>query len=261
MDSAVPRWQRASVGCSHGLLGVLQVSGGCHFQASHVSRVLKSNADGISRWDCADVYAKLCVASPHHLLAGIDVRSRGFATVILGVGFAFFRDLLRQRLRELSWDFWAHEGSFGRSWCVCRRFWTRGRWSTEEFSGCCAILRMRILCWVHHVGGSSAGHPIFRRLSGAGELETHHPLIRNAMTGVARRHAAIGTQQRVQRLVPWGVLKAGGRLVPGWGWLVDECRIWLCVRCFFSTRSSELFAVSRSASCRGGVAFFGGGST
>lgn len=47
------------------LLGVLEVSSGWHFQASHVSGVLNSLADGISRWDPVDMRANLFGACPH----------------------------------------------------------------------------------------------------------------------------------------------------------------------------------------------------
>ena len=46
------------------LLGVLGVSSAWHFQASHVSGVLNSLADGIPRWNPHDVHANLCDASP-----------------------------------------------------------------------------------------------------------------------------------------------------------------------------------------------------
>ncbi|CAN0128875.1 unnamed protein product, partial [Pylaiella littoralis] len=114
------------------------------------------------------------------------------------------------------------------------------------------------------LAGHLAAVQSFHRLSCSGELDTGHPLICNALKGVARGHADVGTQQRVRQPVRWGVLKAGGKLVPAWGSGGRVLFLVLCASFFFLTRSSEMFAVSRSAMHevhglrRGDVAFFQG---
>lgn len=83
----------------------------------------------------------------------------------------------------------------------------------------CSCLVCRVYCigvglakQNHHL--RPACREVFHRLSGAVELDTGHPLLlRNALQGVARGHAGIGTQQRLWRPVSWAVLTGGAGLV------------------------------------------------
>lgn len=67
------------------------------------------------------------------------------------------------------------------------------------------------------IAGHLSAVKFFHRLAGAAELDTRHPLVREALRGIARGHAEEGTQQRLRRPLPLGVLKRGVDLVPQWG--------------------------------------------
>lgn len=86
------------------MLGALEVSSGWFFRASHVSGVLNSLADGISRWNPADVHANLCAASPHIPWQAVDLGRKGRELCSSVLGSNSCAAHLRQHLRELTWD-------------------------------------------------------------------------------------------------------------------------------------------------------------
>ena len=105
----------------------------------------------------------------------------------------------------------------------------------------------------------------FHRSSRGFELNTAHPLLRNALKGSARSHAVAGSQPRVRRPVSWPMLLAGEYLAQTWG--VGGRVLWLALGAsfFFLTRAAEMFAETSTRMHeiyglrRGGVAFFRGG--
>ena len=87
------------------MLGVIEVSSGWLFQSSHVPGVLNSLADGISRWDPADIHANLCAAAPSVRWQEVELSqaSQDLCSAVLGT--ASSADHLRRRLKELTWAF------------------------------------------------------------------------------------------------------------------------------------------------------------
>lgn len=114
------------------------------------------------------------------------------------------------------------------------------------------------------IAGHLSAIKYYHRLVGGIELDTQHPLIRNALKGVTRGHAEVGTQQRLRLPVSWAVLQAGAGLVPTWGVGGRLMFLALGASFFFLTGASEMFAMSVShmhaahGLRRGDVAFFAG---
>ena len=87
---------------------------------------------------------------------------------------------------------------------------------------------------------------LFHRSSRGFELDTSHPLLRNALKGSARSHAVAGLQPRVRRQVSWSMLLGGEHLAQTWG--AGGRALWLALGAsfFFLTRAAEMFAKTRT---------------
>ena len=80
----------------------------------------------------------------------------------------------------------------------------------------------------------------FHRVERAVDLDIHHSLIKNALMGLKRSHAVVGSQQRVRRPVSLSVLMDGEHLSMSWGPGGRVLWMGLCASFFFLTRSSEM---------------------
>ena len=108
---------------------------------------------------------------------------------------------------------------------------------------------------------------LFHRVPSSLELDTRHPFIRNALKGVARGHAQVGTQQQVRSPIALSVLRGGMTLIHQWRVGGRELFWALGDSFFFRTRASKMFAASKKAMHaeyglkRGDVLLRSGGST
>lgn len=86
------------------LLGVLEVASGWNFQASHVPGVLNSTADGISRWNRADVHTNLVNSAPNIPWQEVELGGTGRALCSSVLDSSSCGAQLRCRLSVLIWD-------------------------------------------------------------------------------------------------------------------------------------------------------------
>ena len=162
----------------------------------------------------------------------------------------FGRGLVRNAIAPSSAR--TYEGYFG-SWVQFRREINRGVflscqddaihnvWSLIEYIGF-AYARKGLRS--NAVASHLAAVAYFHRVERAVDLDIHHSLIKNALMGLKRSHAVVGSQQRVRRPVSLSMLMDGEHLSVSWG--IGGRVLWmgLCASFFFLTRSPEMFADS-----------------
>ena len=85
----------------------------------------------------------------------------------------------------------------------------------------------------------------FHCISRGFEIDTTHPVIANALKGVARLRADVGNQATVRRPVSWDMLLAGEELIPTWRAGSRVLWVALCGSFCLLTRASEMFAETR----------------
>ena len=90
------------------LLGVLEVSSGWHFEATHVRGIHNAAADGISCWGCGSVLDNSGAVRPNIPWQGRELGTIGIS-LCTSVLASDLRDTpLRPRLNELSWGILEH---------------------------------------------------------------------------------------------------------------------------------------------------------
>ena len=91
------------------LLGVLDVSSGWKFEASHVRGIHNAAADGISRWDRGSVVDNLCAVRPNISWQAREVGTIGIPLCTSVLASDSCDTPLGPRLNELIWGILAHE--------------------------------------------------------------------------------------------------------------------------------------------------------
>ena len=90
------------------LLGVLDVSSGWKFEASHVRGIHNAAADGISRWDCGSVLDNLRAVRSYIPWQIRELGTIGMSLCTLVLASDSCDTPSRPRLNELVWGILAH---------------------------------------------------------------------------------------------------------------------------------------------------------
>ena len=95
------------------LLGVLEVSSGWHFEATHVRGIHNATADGISRWDRGSVLDNWRAVRPNILLQVWELGTIGICLFTSVLASHTCDTPLWLRLNELFWGILEHEKTVG----------------------------------------------------------------------------------------------------------------------------------------------------
>ena len=97
------------------------------------------------------------------------------------------------------------------------------------------------------ISGHLSAIKFFYRVSSSLELDTRRHLIRDALKGVARGHAQVGTQQQVRRHIASSIIRVGVTLIPPCEMDGRALVLALAVSSVFLARAFKMCAVSKNA--------------